>query len=126
MSYPKNLVVPNSELPLWSLVNLMRVAAEQPNCDAVEVQLPVDYLVTINPAPLTFDTYGRRRMRLNELCKEALPYITMMNEIRDEKDTAVDDAANARAETRKANEEVARLNELLQRYAPELFHTHDE
>lgn len=122
MSYPKDAIAENSELPLSSLVTLMRIAAEQPMLDAVAIQLPREHLDCIKPVDESaFDYLGRRRLRINELCKEALPWMTMIYELRSERDQAREDAINAREEARKANDRADHLSVLLREYAPESF-----
>lgn len=127
MSFPRDAVAPNSELPLGSLVTLMRIAAENPTLEAVAVQLPREHLDCIRPVETSsFDFLGRRRLRINELCKEALPWMTIIHEMRTERDQAKEEAANARAETETAKKLINELNDLLKQYAPGLFDIADD
>jgi hypothetical protein len=89
MSFPREAVAKGSEIPLGTLIGLMRIAADNPDVPTVALALPPDYrayLGCLKPGkesafhPVTNERY----MRINELCGEALPYMTKIYEWQEE------------------------------------------
>lgn len=129
MSFPQQVVAPKSELSLGSIVQLMQIAADSPSMDYVAVQSTAEhrqYLGCLKPASeSTFDFAGRRRLRVNELCKEALPYVTRIYEIQEERDAAKREAAQMERSRDKAQRQEEAMRRLLYQYAPQLFEDYD-
>ncbi len=129
MSFPQDAVVENSELPLGSLVDLMRIAANDPHCTTVALALPWDYRKHIGCLkPLKeskFDYMDRRQLRLNELCKEALPYMTNIYEMREERDKARSETERIQRALDSAKEANEKLRATLYAVAPHLFEDYE-